>query len=155
MYRFKGESAGREKSKTGTAMTYFSREGVVYHSMKNLMEFLATSDAYTEKDVDNCKEFMKSVVKFAERKYEWKEDPSVPPGWRIRDSDGEQESEQILSPDGVAYRSRYLAVVNLVKKGASKKEVDDMKAKMVVYEKWEQSNLLPQGRVSIIFLNII
>ena len=46
------------------------------------------------------------------------------------------------------FRSRYIAVVSLVKRGAKKKEVDDMKAKMVVHEKWELSNLLPQGKTS-------
>ena len=39
-------------------------------------------------------------------------------------------------------------MVSLVKRGAKKKEVDDMKAKMVVHEKWELSNLLPQGKTS-------
>ena len=39
-------------------------------------------------------------------------------------------------------------MVNLAKRGATKKEVDDMKAKMVVYDKWEISNLLPQGKTS-------
>ena len=68
------------------------------------MEFMSNSEAYTEAHVENCKEFLKSVVKFAEKKYEWKEDPSVPPGWKVRDSENETESEQILSPQGVAYR---------------------------------------------------
>ena len=130
-------------------MTYFSREGEIYHSMKNVMEFMATSEAYTDQQVENCKEFMKSVVKFAEKKYEWKESPSVPAGWRVRDSERENESEQILSPAGVAFRSRYQAVVNLAKRGASKKEVDDMKIKMISYEKWEISNLLPTGKLSV------
>ena len=86
-------------------MTYFSREGTVYHSMKNVMEFINNSEAYTEAHVEGCKEFLKSVVKFAEKKYEWKEDPSVPAGWKVRDSENEAESEQILSPQGVSFRS--------------------------------------------------
>ena len=130
-------------------MTYFSREGEVYHSMKNVMEFMATSEAYTDQQVENCKEFLKSVVKFAEKKYEWKDSPSVPAGWRVRDSEKENESEQILSPAGLAFRSRFQALVNLAKKGASKKEVDDMKIKMISYEKWEISNLLPKGKLSV------
>ena len=85
-------------------MTYFSREGIVYHSMKHVMEFMSSSQAYTDQQVENCKEFLKSVVKFAERNYQWKEHPSVPAGWKVRHSDGESESEQILSPQGVAYR---------------------------------------------------
>ena len=130
-------------------MTYFSREGETYHSMKNVMEFMSTSDSYTEQQVEDCKEFLKSVVKFAEKKYEWKESPSVPAGWKVRDSEAETESEQILSPAGVAYRSRYNALINLAKRGASKKEVEDMKIKMISYEKWEISNLLPKGILSV------
>ena len=85
-------------------MTYFSREGEIYHSMRSVMEFMTTSADYTDNQVENCKEFLKSVVKYAERKHEWKESPSVPSGWKVRDSDAENESEQILSPEGIAYR---------------------------------------------------
>ena len=130
-------------------MTYFSREGEIYHSMKNVMEFMSTSEAYTEQQVEDCKEFLKSVVRFAEKKYEWKESSSVPPGWKVRDSEAENESEQILSPAGIAFRSRYNALVNMAKRGASKQEVEDMKIKMISYEKWEVSNLLPKGKLSI------
>ena len=130
-------------------MTYFSREGEIYHSMKNVMEFMATSEAYTEQQLEDCKEFLKSVVRFAEKKYEWKESSSVPSGWKVRDSEAENESEQILSPAGVAFRSRYNALVTLAKRGASKQEVEDMKIKMISYEKWEISNLLPKGKLSV------
>ena len=44
-------------------MTYFSREGTVYHSMKHVMEFMSSSQAYTDQQVENCKEFLKSVGK--------------------------------------------------------------------------------------------
>ena len=97
IYKFKGEDP------TGTQITYFSVEGKVYHSMKNVMEFMKTNGKYNDVDIENCKDFLKTVVKYAERKYDWTEgNETVPRNWRVRK--GEGESEQILSPDGIAYR---------------------------------------------------
>ena len=59
---------------------------------------------YSMKDIDNCKTFLKTVVQYAARKYEWDDqNESVPAGWKVRSS-GDKDSEQILSPDGIAYR---------------------------------------------------
>ena len=111
IYKFKGLDSST------TAITYFSREGQIYHSMKNVMDFMGSSNVYTEKDISNCKEFLKSVVQYAARKYEWDQDKSVPEGWSVRKAsdDGEKESGQILSPEGLAFRydfKNYLIVIS-------------------------------------------
>ena len=99
LYRFKGENP------SSTSITYFSPEGSTYHSMKNVMEFMRKDDnIYSMKDIDNCKTFLKTVVQYAARKYEWDDqNESVPAGWKVRSS-GDKDSEQILSPEGIAYR---------------------------------------------------
>ena len=102
LYRFKGENP------SSTSITYFSSEGSTYHSMKNVMEFMKKDDNnYSMKDIDNCKTFLKTVVQYAARKYEWDDaqNESVPAGWKVRScGEGDKDSEQILSPDGIAYR---------------------------------------------------
>ena len=101
IYKFKGVDSST------TAITYFSREGKTFHSMKNAMDFMNSSDnAYNQKDIENCKEFLKAVVQYAARKYEWDQDETVPDGWSVRRAtgDGDKESGQILSPEGLAFR---------------------------------------------------
>ena len=100
IYRFKGDDATRDKHPTSTSITYFSREGQVFHSMKSIMDFMKTSMEYDDKDIENCKEFLKNEVRFAEKKYQWQEgDDSVPAGWKVRVCDGETDREYILSPE--------------------------------------------------------
>ena len=79
---------------------------------------MRSSPSYHEKDVENCKEFLRSVVRFGEKKHTWTEgDDTVPKGWKVRlhvkeeeeDREGVPEdlrSEYILSPEGLPYRSR-------------------------------------------------
>ena len=106
LYKFKGEDSKKDKNPTTTAITYFSKEGYVYHSMKNAMDFMINSQDYDDQDLQNCKEFLKSVVKYAERKYDnWETGKeTVPDGWKVRISDSDTDREQILSPEGIAYR---------------------------------------------------
>merc|ERR1719319_1497023 len=54
----------------------------------------------------------------------------------------------ILSPEGRMYRSRYVAVLDMVKKGYSEERVEEMKRSMEDHEGWERSELLPQGWMS-------
>ena len=101
IYKFKGLDSST------TAITYFSREGQTFHSMKNAMDFMSLTDnSYNQKDIEKCKEFLRTVVQYAARKYEWNHDDTVPEGWSVRkvSDDGEKESEQILSPEGLAFR---------------------------------------------------
>ena len=146
IFKFKGEDASKDKNPTSTSITYLSREGHIFHSMKSIMDFMKTSMGYDEKDIENCKEFLKNVVRFAETKYQWQEgDDSVPPGWKVRVCDGETDREYILSPEGLPYRTRFVAIQDMFKRNFSRSDIEIMKIKMIQYEKWEKSELLPNG----------
>ena len=100
IYKFRGVDSST------TAIMYFSREGQTYHSMKNAMDFMnSLANAYKQKDIEKCKEFLRTVVQYAARKYDWSQDDTVPEGWSVRKAgDGDKESGQILSPEGLAFR---------------------------------------------------
>ena len=53
--------------------------------------------------------------------------------------------EYILSPEGLTYRSRVVAILDMFKRGCRPDDTEVMKVKMVNYENWEKSTLLPTG----------
>ena len=159
IWKWIGDNSKRDKSASSTTFTLMSKEGEVIHSMKAAMERMKKDPKYTDKDVDNCKEFLRSVVCFGEKKYTWKEgDESLPKGWKSRlyvkeeeeekERDGVPEDlrrEYILSPEGLTYRTRFIALVDMFKRGCSQEDIEVMKVKMVHYENWEKNSLLPTG----------
>merc|ERR1712218_527553 len=121
---------------------------------------MKNSKVYTEKDIDNCKEFQRSVVRYGEKKYTWKDgDDSLPKGWKqrlyVKEEDADEKErdgvpedlrrEYILSPEGLTYRTRFIALVDMFKRGCSQEDIEVMKVKMVHYENWEKNSLLPAG----------
>ena len=76
---------------------------------------------------------------------EWERNSeSLPPGWERRVG-GTTKMEFIKSPDGVQYKSRFVALQDLAAKSAPQEILDDLRRKMVEHENWEESSLLPEG----------
>ena len=125
---------------------YLSREGGSFDSMKGVIDHLTSGESdYKESDVLRCKEFL-AEQKAPEKKYNWSDGgAALPAGWKSRVSDGEAKMEWILSPEGRMYRTRYVAVLDMVKKGYPAERVEEMKRNMEEHEGWERSELLPQG----------
>ena len=143
MYKVKSEGVGPNGQWYST-IHFFSIEGMTFESMKSVLDFMQTSENYSEEDIENGKTFL-GEQKAPEKKYKWKEgDESVPKGWKTRVSDGEGEWEWILSPDGKMFRSRVLAVEEMVKRGCSKVEEEEMRAKMA-FEGWQKDPAFPEG----------
>ena len=160
IWKWIGDNVKRDKAASSTTFTLMSREGEVIHSMRTAMERMKNSKVYTEKDIDNCKEFQRSVVRYGEKKYTWKDgDDSLPKGWKqrlyVKEEDADEKErdgvpedlrrEYILSPEGLTYRSRYVAILDMFKRGCSQTDIEVMKVKMVHYENWEKHSLLPAG----------
>ena len=159
IFKWVGDNAKRDKSASSTTFTLMSKEGEVFHSMKSAMEMMVKNPSYTNMEIDNCKEFLRSVVCYGEKKFTWKDgDESIPKGWKsrlyVKEEDEEKEREgvpddlrreYILSPEGLTYRTRFVAIVDMFKRGCSQKDIEVMKVKMVNYENWEKSSLLPTG----------
>ena len=60
-------------------------------------------------------------------------------------SEGEASWQWMLSPEGRMYRTRYVALVDMLRRAASPQEVAAMKELMVRHEGWQASPLLPAG----------
>ena len=141
---FKVRCEGFTKDKKWySTIHYFTEDGETIESMKNVLIKLKEISA-SAKTIENCNQFI-AEQKPAEVKYDWKDGgESVPKGWKTRVSDSEGEWEWILSPDGKMFRSRVLAAEDMVKRGCSKEQVDEMKEKMA-YEGWQKDPHFPEG----------
>merc|ERR1719319_270829 len=147
MFKVIWEGFVKDKEWTQT-VRYLSRESGTFDSMKGVIDYLTSCESdYSESDVQRCKEFLVEQ-KAPEKKYNWSDGgDSLPAGWKSRVSEGEAKMEWILSPEGRMYRTRYVAVLDMVKKEYSEERVEEMKRSMEEHEGWERSELLPQGRM--------
>ena len=68
-----------------------------------------------------------------------KKSSSLPDGWTLT------KSGQISSPRGQLYKSRYVAVVDMVKRTYPSEDIEQMKQSMKDHEGWETSDYLPEG----------
>ena len=142
LYKVKSEGFTKEKQWYST-IHYFTEDGDTIESFKNVLAKLKEANASAE-TLEKCKQFI-AEQKPVEVKYEWKDGgESLPKGWKTRVSDSEGEWEWILSPDGKMFRSRVLAAEDMVKRGCSKEQVDEMKEKMA-YEGWQKDPHFPEG----------
>merc|ERR1719319_104964 len=130
IWKWKGEGRDREREARSTTITFLSREGKMLHSMKAAMEVMMEAEGYGEADLANAKEFLRSVARCGEKRHVWLEGES---------------REYILSPEGISYRSRYVALLDMHRRGHSQEATEVMRAKMEEHEGWERSELLPVG----------
>ena len=144
LFKVKSEGMG-PNNKWYSTIHYLSREGDTFESMKSALDFIQNSEDYTEQDVENGKAFL-AEQKAPEKKYEWKDGGDyLPAGWKSRISEGESKMEWFLSPEGRMYRTRYIALVDMVKKGYPDETLMEMKESMILHEGWSATELLPSG----------
>ena len=111
--------------------------------MKGVLEFIEGISEYSEEDLEKCREFLK-MQKAPEKKYKWSDGgDSLPAGWRKRVGEGEARWEYVLSPEGRMYRSRFVAVQDMLKRNYGEEEVAEMRDKLVQEEGWKTDHLLP------------
>ena len=124
---------------------YLSREGKPYESLKNVLEFMSSKPYYTYEDSEKCKDFAK-ILNCPEKKYKWVPgDKSLPPNWKMRVCETESKMKFFLSPEGIQYRSRYVAYQDMCKRNYGRDQIDFMKNLLIEYESWETNDLLPRG----------
>ena len=98
LFKIKSEGWTKEK-KYYESIHYLSSEGLPFESMKTVMEYMSSSNKYSDKDVQNCKEFMNRRSK-SDRSHDWSEgDESILPGWKMRVTDSECKWTFFLSPE--------------------------------------------------------
>ena len=132
-----------EDQKWNQTIRFLSKEGVVLESMRSVLELLEASEDYTQEDIENCREFLKQQ-KAPEKKYNWSDGgSSLPAGWKRRVGDGESQWEWVLSPEGRMYRSRFVALQDMIKRQYSEEDVAEMRELLVQEEQWKPDHLLP------------
>ena len=71
---------------------------------------------------------------------------SLPLGWKKTNyGKSTGKGEYVMSPEGVKYKSRFVALQQMIKMNSSSDEVEFMKLKMREHEDWEISEYLPEG----------
>ena len=124
---------------------YLSREGNALESMKNVQDYMEKRKEYSKKDIDNCKLFLE-LHKSHDKKYEWNDgDETIPKNWKMRTSETEHKWQFFLSPEGKQYRSRYVAIQDMIKKNYSSQSIDEMRELMINHENWKRSEYLPHN----------
>ena len=146
MFKVKCDGWTKEK-KFYENIHYLSSEGVPFESMRQAIDFMTSSKRYTEENVANCKEFLR-LRSHSDKSFDWEEgDGTIPSGWKMRNTDSASDyhKQYFLSPEGIQYRSRYIAFVDMVKRKYPRKEREQMKQFLIEHENWQISDLLPQG----------
>merc|ERR1719450_1000838 len=122
---------------------YLSKEGDQLESMKHVLEHMEKHEGYTEDDKENCKLFLETH-KSSDKKYDWQEgDGTIPKNWKMRVSDTENKWQFFLSPQGKQYRTRFVAIQDMIKKNYPEEEIDEMRELMIKHENWKRSEYLP------------
>ena len=112
--------------------------------MKNVFEFMSKK-SYSQFDFDNCKEFIR-IQNCPEKKYKWQPgDHTLPSGWKKRISEGDAQMEWFLSPQNRMYRSRYVAIQDMIKKSYPEIKIEEMRELMIKHENWQRSEYLPHN----------
>ena len=112
--------------------------------MKTVVDYLSESSFHTEEDISRCREFLK-LQKEPTKKYEWNDgDDSLPMNWKMRISEGDAEMEWILSPEGRMYRSRVIALQDMIKNEFPEFQIEEMRRKLV-HEGWVSDKHFPDG----------
>ena len=123
---------------------FLSDCGKYFKSFKKASEFIKQN--FTEVEVSKLESLfdMESVRRRTVR-YTWSQDKTVPDGWLTRESKGKRGASLfLLSPDGEQFQCRRLALTSLIKNGADKDEIENMRA-MIHHEGYERSPLLPEN----------
>ena len=143
------EGVSRDNKRYQKTRIYLSREGQSFTSMRGVQEYLSQSGEYSREEAERCWQFLDERNKLnIQTRFAWRPSDSVPPGWKVRSS-GESEAagskEYILSPEGVQYKTRFVALQDLAAKSAPQEVQEELRRKMVEHENWEESPLLPDG----------
>ena len=130
------DTRGRQISNTH----YLTKEGNVYESAKNAIEFMESTGYYNEQDTLNIKDFQNMLCKVSTKKREdWEVDEeTLPSGWKKRIT---AKMEYFLRPDGKQFKSRCIALQTMVKDGYDTTVINEMRSKLC-HEGWKSDKML-------------
>ena len=130
-----------------TNLSLLSAEGIEFKSYKPAIEFMKSSDRYSESDVNDLKVLIeeKCIIRRQSIK-DWYEDETVPPGWKVRIARGKADAGKqfYLSPTGKQFPCRKAALQFMISENYSEHSLEEMR-KCLMYEGWEESKYLPEN----------
>ena len=124
---------------------FISHNGQLFIGNKHALEYIEKT--YNADILRNFQSFLEldSIIKRSHN-YSWKSnDPTVPEGWKIRVKDGKKLTYNfVVSPEGVQYKSRRLALAAMIKEGADPSDIEIMRSSLE-HEGYERDELLPRN----------
>lgn len=110
---------GKKRSKTGKRnqdLKFITSEGKRLESFKTFYEHMQINNDGDD-TINKAKQFKEEwSISVRRGGFEWEDGGiTLPEGWKKRRGQGKTESESILSPEGIQFRSRYNALMHLYK----------------------------------------
>ena len=139
------------KCKSGrNEYNFLSPQGEMYPSRKTLVAHMRSSGMFSDDDINNINALGEEIrAKWVHNKHNWLEnDPSVPPGWKIRYFDGVKANKKprkrcyILSPSGTLFQSRLKALQFMIQNDHPSDQIEFMRLQLEI-ESWVNHPMLP------------
>jgi len=116
-----------------------TEDGKEVSSKETTIDYMKKSvKPYSTEDFDRMKIFFDMT--FAKKRmlrHGWKDDQSVPVGWKVN------SKNTLMSPEGICYPNRKMALKALIKNRRTDEDIDEMRSKMC-YDGWKTSDMLPK-----------
>ena len=135
----------RPKKDKTAAKDFLTKEGIFFKSFKTTKEYAAANCSPAEVaklDEFAVEESRKS--RLSEVTYNWKEDESLPEGWKLRHIKGPRGKVFLLAPNGDTFPTRQSALRFLVQNEMNQSDIEKMREGLHC-ENWHSHNLLPKG----------
>ena len=127
-----------------TGIELLSENMEIFKSIKDAFKYAKSN--FSEEIFIQLESFIDLMsVELRMETYDWREDDSVPSGWKMRVADGKTQKEFFLSPDGRSFQNRTCALQYMIKENYEEEEIDQMKLMMVEHENWQFSGKVPFG----------
>ena len=135
----------KEYESRGKNSTFLlTREGHLFKSCKNAVDYLKLNSQYDDQDIENVLKIYKDVSnKQRKNEVNWVQSETLPEGWKIRIPPGSSEKKFFLSPDGQSFSSRRLALQFMIQSNCSQDEIEQMR-KSMEEDGWKTSDNLPE-----------
>ena len=130
------------QGKNLTSAFLLSREGHLFKSCKNAIDYMKLNKSYNEDDMENILKIYKKVQNNKRiDEYGWVTSESLPPGWKMRSPPG-SDKKFFISSDGQSFNARRLALQFMIENKFDRLEIDQMRLSMEE-DGWKTSEHLP------------
>lgn len=136
----------RLKKRETKAVVVITREGAMLGLGKALKYMASRSNEYNQSDLERLNSLHYELVK-EERDVRsvWREDPSLPGGWRMRPG-VRAGGEQLISPQGFKVMGRLEAILLLLRAGRAPRDREVLCFRSGLHlQGWQQADTLPEG----------